>query len=80
MYVAEVRCMQGFGRERPEGKEQLGRPEPRWEENINIALKEVGWGGMDQTDLVQARAKQREFVNAVMYFRLSYNAGNCLTN
>jgi hypothetical protein len=29
---------------KPEGKRPLGRPRCRWEDNIKIVLKEVGWG------------------------------------
>jgi len=29
---------------KPEGKRPLGRPRPRWEDNIKMDLKEVGWG------------------------------------
>ena len=29
---------------KPEGKRPLGRPRPRWEDNINMDLQEVGWG------------------------------------
>jgi hypothetical protein len=29
---------------KPEGKRPLGRPIHRWEGNIKMALKEVGWG------------------------------------
>jgi hypothetical protein len=33
---------------KPEGKRPLGRPRCRWENNIKIALQEVGWRhGMD---------------------------------
>ena len=32
---------------KPEGKKQLGRPRCRWENNINMDLKEVGCGGID---------------------------------
>jgi len=46
MHGEEERCMQGFGGE-PEGKTPLGRPRRRWEGNIMIDLKEVGYGGMD---------------------------------
>jgi hypothetical protein len=28
--------------EKPEGKEPLGRPRSRWEDNINMDLQEVG--------------------------------------
>jgi hypothetical protein len=31
---------------RPEGKRPLGRLWHRWEDNIKIAIQEVGWGGM----------------------------------
>ena len=29
---------------KPEGKGPLGRPRPRWEDNIKIGLHEAGWG------------------------------------
>jgi len=28
----------------PEGKRPLGRPRHRWEDNIKMALQELGWG------------------------------------
>jgi hypothetical protein len=30
---------------KPEEKRQLGRPRLRWEDNINMDLREIGWGG-----------------------------------
>jgi hypothetical protein len=36
---------------KPEGRRPLGRPRHRWEDNIEMALKEVGWGAMDWIDL-----------------------------
>jgi hypothetical protein len=36
---------------KPEGKRPLGRPRHRWEDNIRMDLREVGWGGMDWIDL-----------------------------
>jgi hypothetical protein len=36
---------------KPEGKRPLGRPRPRWEDNININLQEVGCGGMNWIEL-----------------------------
>ena len=30
---------------KPEGKRLLGRPRHRWEDNIKMALEEVGWTG-----------------------------------
>jgi hypothetical protein len=38
---------------RPEGKGPLGRPRCRWEDNINIYLKEMAWGGIDWIDETQ---------------------------
>ena len=38
-----------------EGKRQLGRPRRRWKDNIKVDIKEVGWFGMDWTDLAQDR-------------------------
>jgi hypothetical protein len=30
-----------------EGKRPLGRPRRRWEDNIRMDLREIGWGGID---------------------------------
>jgi hypothetical protein len=32
---------------RPEGNRRLGRPSRRWDDNIKLDLREIGWGGMD---------------------------------
>jgi hypothetical protein len=37
--------------ENPEGKRPLGRPRHRWEGNIKIDLREIGWSGVDWIDL-----------------------------
>ena len=36
---------------KPEGKRPLGRPRPRWEDNIKMDLHEVGCRGMDWIQL-----------------------------
>jgi hypothetical protein len=38
---------------KPEGKRPLGRSRHRWEDNIKMNLREIGWGGMDWIDLAQ---------------------------
>jgi hypothetical protein len=40
---------------KPKGKRPLGRPRCRWEDNIMMALQEVGCGGMDWIELAQDR-------------------------
>jgi hypothetical protein len=40
---------------KPKGKRPLGRPKPRWENNIKVNLQEVGYGGMDLIELGQDR-------------------------
>jgi hypothetical protein len=37
---------------KPEGKRPLGRPKRRWENNIRMDPKEIGWEGMDRLHLV----------------------------
>jgi hypothetical protein len=54
---------------KPEGKRPLGSPRSRWEGNIKMDLQEVGWGGMDWTELAQDRDRWWALVNAVMNLR-----------
>jgi hypothetical protein len=32
---------------KPEGKRPLGRSRCRWEANIKMGIREIGWGDMD---------------------------------
>jgi hypothetical protein len=36
---------------KPEGKRPLGGPRHKWEDNIEMNLRDKGWGGMDRIDL-----------------------------
>jgi hypothetical protein len=40
---------------KPEGKRPLLRPRGRWENNIRMDLREIGWGGVDWINLTQNR-------------------------
>jgi hypothetical protein len=51
---------------KPEGKRPQGIPRHRWEDNIKINLREIGWNGMDWIDLAQDRDQWRVLVNTVM--------------
>ena len=55
---------------KPEGKRPLGRPRPRWEDNIKLDIQEVGCGGMDWIELAQNMGMWRALVNAVMNLRV----------
>ncbi|KAJ4446800.1 hypothetical protein ANN_13498 [Periplaneta americana] len=55
---------------RPEGKRPLGRPRGRWEDNIKMDLREVGYDGRDWINLAQDRDRWRAYVRAAMNFRV----------
>jgi hypothetical protein len=55
--------------QQPKGKRSLGRPSCRWQENIKMALQEIGLGGGDSVDwifLAQVRDKWWTLVNSVV--------------
>jgi hypothetical protein len=48
------------------------QPRRRWEDNIKMDLREVGWGGgIDWIDLAQDRDRWRALVYTVMNLRLA---------
>ncbi|KAJ4431711.1 hypothetical protein ANN_20313 [Periplaneta americana] len=51
---------------RPEGKRPLGRPRRRWEDNIKMVLREVGYDDRDWINLAQDRDRWRAYVRAAM--------------
>jgi hypothetical protein len=55
---------------KPERRRPLGRPRRRWEDNIKMDLREVGWGGVDWINLAQDRDRWRVLVNTVMNLRV----------
>jgi hypothetical protein len=40
---------------KPEEKRPMGRPRRRWEDNIKMDFKEVGYGDIDWIELAQDR-------------------------
>jgi hypothetical protein len=54
---------------KPEGKKPLGRSRRRWDDNIKMDLREIGWGGMDWIDLAEDRDQWRALVNTAMNLR-----------
>jgi hypothetical protein len=55
---------------KPEGKSPLGRPRRRWEDNIRMGLRDIGWGCMDGIDLAQDMDQWNVLVNMVMNLRV----------
>jgi hypothetical protein len=55
---------------KPEAKRPLGSPRRRWEDNIKIGLRKIGWGGIDWIDLAQDRDQWGALVNTVTNFRV----------
>jgi hypothetical protein len=53
-----------------ERKKPRGRPRCRWVDNIEMDLREVGWGRMDWIDLAQDRDQWSAVVNTVMNLRV----------
>jgi hypothetical protein len=47
-------------------KRPIGTPRRRWEDNIKMDLREIGWGDMDWIDQAQDRDQWRALVNTVM--------------
>jgi hypothetical protein len=55
---------------RPEGRRPLGRPRRRWEDDIKMDLREIGFGDVDWIHLAQDRDRLRAVVNTVMNLRV----------
>jgi hypothetical protein len=51
---------------KPEGKRLRGRHRLRWEDDVKMNLKEMGWDGMDWIHLAEGRDKWQAAVNTVM--------------
>jgi hypothetical protein len=49
-----------------EGKRPLRKYSRRWEDDIKMDLKQIGWCIMDWIHLPQERGQWRDFVNKVM--------------
>jgi hypothetical protein len=65
---------------KPKGKRQLGRPRRRWEGNIRMDLKEIGWKCVNWKNLAQDRDQRRALVNTELNLRVPLKAGNFLNN
>jgi hypothetical protein len=68
--MGEVRSAYNILVMRPEGRRPLGRPKHRWEDNIKMDLREIGFGDVDWIHLAQDRDRWRALVITVMSLRV----------
>jgi len=68
--MSEERGLYRFLLAKPEVRRPMGRPRPRWVDNIRMDLQEVGCGYMDWIGLAQDRDRWRTVVSAVMNLRV----------
>jgi hypothetical protein len=64
--MGEVRGAYNILVGRPEGRRLLGRPKRRWEDNVKMDLREIGFGDVDWIHWAQDRNRWRALVNTVM--------------
>jgi hypothetical protein len=55
---------------RTEEKRPTGKAKRRWEDNINMDLREMGIDGVNWIRLAQYRLRWRAFVNTVINLRI----------
>jgi hypothetical protein len=56
--------------EKPEGKRPRDRPRNRWEDNIRMDLREIGWEGVDWMHLAEDSDQWRAVVNTIINVRV----------
>jgi hypothetical protein len=64
--MGKGRCVYRFLVGKPKGKRPLGRPRRRWEDNIKIYLREIGFDGANWIRVAQDRVQWRAFGNTVI--------------
>jgi hypothetical protein len=68
--MGEVRGAYNILVGRPERRRPLGRPRRRWEDNIKVDLREIGFGDVNWIHLAQDRDRWQALVNTVMNLRV----------
>jgi hypothetical protein len=68
--MGEVRGVYNILVGRPEGRRPLRRPRRRWEDNIKMNLREIGFEDVDWIHWAQDRDRWRALVNTVINLRV----------
>jgi hypothetical protein len=68
--IGEGRNAYGVLVGKPEGKRLLERPRRRWEDGIEMDLREIGWGVVEWIHVAQVRDRWLAVVSAVMNLRV----------
>jgi hypothetical protein len=68
--MGEVRGAYNILVGRSEGRRPLGRRRRRWENNIKMDLREIGFGDVNWIHLAQDRDRWQALVNTVMNLRV----------
>jgi hypothetical protein len=68
--VGEVRGAYNILVRKPEGRRPLGRPRRKWEDNIKMDLREIGFEDVDWIRLAHDRDRWRALVSTVMNLRV----------
>jgi len=61
-----------------EGKKPLGMPKHRWEDNIKVDTKDIGWKNVGHIHLAKVRTRMQALLDK-MNLWVPQNAGNVLT-
>jgi hypothetical protein len=68
--MGEVRGAYNILVGRPKRRRPLGRPGHKWEDNIKMDLREIGFGDVDWIHFAQVRDRWQVLVNTVMNLRV----------
>jgi hypothetical protein len=77
--MRDEKCIQNVGPNTwREGPVRSSRS--RWEDNMRMDLREIGWKGVDWVHLAQERDQRLAPVNTIMNIWVPSKAGNFLTS
>jgi hypothetical protein len=64
----------------PEGKRPLRRRRQKWEANIRMDLREIGWRGVDWIQVAQNRDQWQALMDTELNLWFPLKSGNFLTS